>query len=51
MDKEETIKQLQNAIDQLKCENELLKELIRELEARLAKGLPINNLSNFSPYL
>ena len=37
MDEEETIKQLQNAIDQLKCENELLKELIRELEARLAK--------------
>ena len=36
MDKDETIKRLQDANDQFKCENELLKERIRELEARLA---------------
>jgi DNA repair exonuclease SbcCD ATPase subunit len=37
MDKDETIKQLLDLIEQLKLENELLKERIRELEARLAK--------------
>jgi len=36
MGKDETIKQLQNTIDQFKCENELLKERVRELESRLA---------------
>ena len=37
MDKDEIIKQLQASLDQAKRENELLKELVRELEARLAK--------------
>lgn len=37
MQDEEVIKQLQNLIEQLRQENELLKELIKELEARLAK--------------
>ena len=36
MDKDETIKQLLDLIEQLKLENELLKELIRDLEALLA---------------
>jgi len=37
MDKDEIIKQLQASLDQAKRENELLKGLVRELEARLAK--------------
>jgi len=37
MDKDETIKQLQDLNKQLKHEIDLLKEYIRELEARLAK--------------
>jgi transposase len=37
MQEEETIKQLQKLIEQLIQENELLKERIKELEARLAK--------------
>ena len=37
MHEEETIKQLQDLVEQLKRENELLKGHIRELEARLAK--------------
>jgi len=36
MDKNAIIKQLQDAIDQLKRENELLKGCIRELVAKLA---------------
>jgi len=37
MQDEETIKQLQNLIERLRQENELLKERMMELEARLAK--------------
>jgi cell division septum initiation protein DivIVA len=37
MQEEKTIKQLQKLIEQLIQENELLKERIKELEARLAK--------------